>query len=565
MKIKLHYSVFLIILILGIFFRSFNLKNIPPSIFSDEVDIGYQALTYNRTHTDYFGNKFPLFFQSYADWHAPFAIFPVSIFQKIIGVNIYSLKIPSILFGIVSLIFFYLLIKNISKSKSMALISLLLISFSPWHIHYSRTNFEAVSGMILFLILGIFFWAKYLNNKKNNFLYLSLICFCLTPYFYGTAKLFLFFLFLSLIIVWRKKILSLKIKQKFLSIIICFIILFPLIYSTLFTESNSRFAYISIFSDPTISSQVDYQRFSDATLTHQGQIGINPNFLSKAFNNKITVIGRTFLKNYFSSFSTEFLILQGDSNLRQGFKFQGYFFYFDLFIIFLGIYYAFLKEKKFSTFFLLLLLFAPIPFSLTRDSNSAHATRLILMLPSLIYFLSFGYQKILKTSKIIFTLLLFIFVLNFSLFWYNYNIQYPQISARYWHTGIKEIILSSESQKNNFSKIFYSGKDESMLPFFLYYTQYQSSTNPSDPVKSFIWDNSHFFTGLQTDNKYYFGLIEWDNLLNNSKNCPDCLFVLDDREYKEIISKNNNSELKIIDTQKTKYSDNYIYYLVSVK
>jgi 4-amino-4-deoxy-L-arabinose transferase-like glycosyltransferase len=563
MKNKVYLIFFGLILIATIFFRFSNLKNTPPSLFSDEVDIGYQAITYNRTLTDYFGHKFPIFFQSYSDWHTPFSIIPVAISQKFFGINVLSLKLPSIIFGILSAVFFYFLILSITKSKTLALLSFLFIGLSPWQIHYSRTNFESVTGMLLFLTLGILFWSKFIKEKSNKFLSLSLICFSLTPYFYSTAKLFIFFIFVSLLIIWRKTLLKTKITQFILPTIFCFITLLPLVLSTLLTNSNGRFAYINIFTDPTISKTVDYQRFSDSTTSNYGQIGVRPSISSKIFNNKITVISKTFFKNYLSSFSTEFLVTKGDTNLRQGFGTQGYFYYLDFFIIVIGIFYSLKKNKKYSLFFILLLIFAPIPFSLTRDATSAHATRLILMLPSLIYFMAYGYQKILKFSKIIFIALIIIFLFNFGNFWHNYNFNYPQISARYWHTGIKEIILSAESQKNNFQKIYYSSRDESMIPFFLYYTQYKSVTNPSAPAKSLIWDNSTFFTGMQTENKYYFGQVDWSNLLNDKNKYQNSLFVVNGNDYELIQKERGKFNVNIIDTQKTIFADNFIYYLVS--
>lgn len=564
MKNKIHIITVISIIILAIFLRLSNLSKIPPSIFSDEVDIGYQAITFNRTFTDYFGNKFPIFFQSYSDWHTPFSILPVSLFQKLIGINIYSLKLPSIIFGILSLIFFYLSILQITKSNRLSLISLLFISLSPWHIHYSRTNFESITGMLLFFILGILFLSKFLRTKNNKLLSLSLISFSLTPYFYSTAKLFIFFIFLSILIVWKKTLFKIPIKNLLLPIIFCFVTLLPLIHSTLFTKSNNRFSYINIFSDPTLSARVDYERYSDILITNYGSIGVSPSFLSKFFNNKLTLVSRTFLKNYFSSFSMDFLVFKGDSNLRQGFGTQGYFFYFDIFIILLGIIYSLKINSKFSSFFILLLLFAPIPYSLTRDSNSAHATRLILMLPSLIYFLSYGYEKIFKLSKYLFLFLILFFIFNFSYFWFSYNYRYPLISARYWHTGIKEIIMSSQQQKNNFSKIFYSSRDESMLPFFLYYTQYKSTKNYSAPTKSLISETSTFFSGLQANDKYYFGQIDWNNINSLKENCSSCLFVINQNEY-ELIKNNKNVDIEVIDTEKTIFEDNLSYYLITLK
>lgn len=560
---KYTFILFFTILALGVFFRVYKLDSFPPSPFSDEVDIGYQAVTFGRTQTDYYGNKFPIFFQSFSDWHAPLAIIPVTISQKIFSINLYSLKIPSIIFGILTTIAFYFLLKRITKSNTLSIIGFLLINISPWHIHYSRTNFESVTGMLLFIILGIYFWHKFIKASSYKNLFFSLVCFSVTPYFYSTAKLFLIFIYISLFIVWKDILVKFNIKKIFIYFISSTTLLVPLIYSTLTTDSNIRFSYINIFSDPTVSKTINFARLQDAVTDNGDKIGQSPSLISKIFHNKTTEWSSRFINNYFLSFSSEFLFTKGDTNLRQGFGNHGYLFYLDLFTIVIGIFYSLKSSKKYSQLFLLLLLFAPIPFALTRDSSSAHATRLILMFPSLIYFSSFGLLKILKYSKIIFYSFIFIYAFQFSTFWHDYLYHYPQISARYWHTGIKEAINQANYYGNNYQKIYYSNSYESMIPFFLYYNQYKSPLTPSAPIKSLTPENKNSFSGLQLDTKYYFGHLEWSTLTKDIKNYQDSLFIITKMDKETIDSQ--TKKIKIIETIKPRYLESETFYLITFK
>jgi len=57
---------------------------------------------------------------------------------------------------------------------------------------------------------------------------------------------------------------------------------------------------------------------------------------SKIFHNKYGLILGKFITNYFSSFSTDFLFINGDQNARQGFGGAGLLYYLDFFLIILA-------------------------------------------------------------------------------------------------------------------------------------------------------------------------------------------------------------------------------------
>ncbi|MFA6369165.1 MAG: hypothetical protein WCX20_02180, partial [Candidatus Shapirobacteria bacterium] len=98
------------ILLFSFFLYLYKNTEFPPSLFSDEVDINYQAFIFNNRNTDYFGNKFPIHFHSFVDWQPSFFIYSVALIQKIVGHSDVSIRISSAIFGTLTILFFCLII-----------------------------------------------------------------------------------------------------------------------------------------------------------------------------------------------------------------------------------------------------------------------------------------------------------------------------------------------------------------------------------------------------------------------------------------------------------------------
>jgi len=562
-----------LIIILLFSFCLYFYKNttVPPSLFSDEADANYQAFVFNNRGTDYFGNKNPVHFHSFSDWRTSLYIYSIAFTQKFVGHTDIATRLPATIFGVLSVFVFFLILKNLFKNHIWAIIGSFLFSITPWLFHYSRIGFEA-TGMLLFLLLGFYHWIKFINYKKDKFLFFSAASFLLTIYFYSTAKLFLIFIGIAILFLWFKMIINLPLKTKIILGLIILIGSLPFLIDTFKGRSGYRFSYISIFSDPTISKTVDYLRYEDSVIIFGKQIGLKPMFISKIYHNKITQYAEMFTKNYFSAFSTEFLFLKGDGNLRQGVQAVGNLFFPDLLLIVIGISSLFLKKSsnyKFYLFFLISLICAPIPFALTRDSSFPHSTRLILMLPFLIIFSLLGLKKIFEItkSKTIIGLILFLYIICFGRFIHQYYFHYSNISARDWHYGMKEAVIKAVN--TNYSKIYFINSYEPFMPFFLNYSEYLPSDKNISPSQSLVWDNNESFNGMQTENKYYLGNVEWPLIFNDISN--DILYVVPERELTKIKNsledyyEKNQVKLKlnILYQVEKKYTEQEVIYLIN--
>lgn len=532
---KIRYIFLVLIIFFAAFVRLYKITTLPPALYYDEVDAGYQALIFNNNKTDYYGNKFPVHFHSFGDYRTSLHIYSIALLQHLTNNQDLSIRLPSAIYGVLSVFVLFLITKSLIPS--------FLLALSPWAIHYSRIGFE-VSGMTLCLLLGILFWQKYLKNKKLLNIYLTIIFFCLTPYFYSTSKLFIIIIALLIIIIWRETIIKIGIKKLIFPIIFTIILLIPLARDTLRGNAGYRFSYIGIFTLPHREQVVDTLRYQDASVDHPNEIGVSTSFASKIFHNKYQLVAKRFVSNYVNSFSPDFLLLRGDNNARHGFGDHGLLYLVDMIFIFVGLgSFLFLdKKNKISCLFFWLLIFSPIPYALTRDSDFPHATRLILMLSSVIYFSYLGIKYLKTKFHYVLYLIIPIYAIFFINFWHYYSYHYPQDSARVWNMGMEEAVKVTNNYPNN--TLVFSDSYLSFVSFFLYYHPYILKSG--DSLDNHLKETSnHSFSGQVIDNKYYFGHINWTNLSNFPK---DTIYITPSSEYK-INSPQNYQIIKLIDKE----------------
>ncbi|MDD4938307.1 MAG: glycosyltransferase family 39 protein [Candidatus Shapirobacteria bacterium] len=498
---KTKYLLLVIIILFGSFIRLFKISNLPPSLYYDEVDAGYQAMVFNQNQTDYYGNKFPIHFHSFGDYRTSLHIYSIALFQKITNNPELSIRLPSAIYGIVSIFILFLITKSLIPS--------FLLAISPWAIHYSRIGFEA-SGMLLCLLLAIYFWQIFIKNNRFKYLYLTVLFLCLTPYFYSTAKFFIIIIVILFALIWRQEIFKIGFKKLILPFLFAVLLLLPMTKDTLTGKAGFRFSYISIFTLPHREQIVDTLRYQDASIDHPDQIGISTSFLSSIFHNKYQLVAQKFISNYINSFSPEFLFLKGDLNARHGFGNHGLVYIVDFVFIVFGLFITFkTKQKnKLSLFFFWLLILSPIPYSLTRDSDSPNATRLILMSPSIIYFAYLGIKYIQQKYKGSIFLIILIYGLSCFSFWHYYYYHYPQESAAVWNTGMKEVIAVT----NNYPQktLIFSDSYLSFVSHFLFYHPYTLTPNIS-LMNNLQKIENRSFSGQVLDDKYFFGKINWNN------------------------------------------------------
>src|SRR3989344_9127248 len=245
-----------IVLAVAVFLRFWQIDKVPVSLFGDEIDVGLQAYSIAQTGKDYFGNSLPVLFHSFSEYRLPLQLYLDVPFIKILGLNEWGVRIPSAIMGIVSIIAFYLLVKEFFDKK-VAAIATVFLAVSPWHFIYSRQANDA--GILLpFILLGTLCFVK--GTKKFKFLIYSAVFFTLGIYAYAIASLFVPLFGVFLVFIYRKKIVAYGTKRLVLLAVISLSLLAPYIAQSVNGRTTQRFSYISAVPNKDIVAEVEARR-----------------------------------------------------------------------------------------------------------------------------------------------------------------------------------------------------------------------------------------------------------------------------------------------------------------
>src|SRR3989344_7734823 len=177
MKINKIYLLLGLIVFLGFFLRFYQLGTNPPSLTWDEAAWGYNAYSLGIDARDEFGRFLPLdYLESFGDFKPPVYAYLDIVPVKIFGLNEFAVRFPSALFGTLTVLLTYFLVKRIfrenhkssiinHKSEAIALLSALFLAISPWHIMLSRAAFEA-NIATFFIVLGIWLFLLSMQGKR---------------------------------------------------------------------------------------------------------------------------------------------------------------------------------------------------------------------------------------------------------------------------------------------------------------------------------------------------------------------------------------------------------------
>lgn len=502
------------IIILATVLRLWQLGLTPPSPDWDEVALGYNAYSLLHTGKDEFGKFLPVVLRSFDDYKPALYAYLTVPTVAIFGVSIFAVRLPSALFGILSVlaVFFlcYELFENYKYKNHLSLVSALFLAISPWSIQFSRVGFEANVAAALNIFTVLFFLK---GLKKPWFLFISVICAGLTIYAYQSEKVFAPLLVLALILIYHKKLLSIKKKYLVGALILGIIVAMPMLtYLVSDKSSLLRLRGTSIFNYQTeiLKSQVqDIQRDN----TNNDKIGA-------LFDNRRLVYTKTIIGGYLSHFDLNWLFIRGDIE-RHHAPNMGLLYLFELPLILFGIYLLlfgdFSKQTKLLIFGWLLL--APIPASIT--TGVPHAVRTLNFLPtwqilsalglvgivallSNIKFQIFKFKlwKLLAISYMLFAMF------NFAYYLDQYFVQLNYYDSADWQYGYKQAVEEVKAIGDKYKEIIVSDRqpmDKSYM-FFLFYLKYSPSDYQIIGAKSSGGYAEHHAFG-----KYTFRPIDWQN------------------------------------------------------
>lgn len=498
--------IFSAILVLAIFLRIFRLDSVPPALFGDEIDVGYQAYSLGQTGRDLSGRFLPFYLKSLTEFRTPLYIYSAVPFVGIFGLNEYGVRLPAVFWGIVSIIGIYFLSRKLFNPRT-ALAAMFIAAISPWHLQYSRASFE-VTMLLSFLIFGTYFFLKGLNRSK--FLFLSAILLVSSIYIYSTAVVFVPLLILLLVVINWNQVKKISIKIIFPIILLGAILLLPVLVSMITGEAKERFSGISIFQDTVLLDKIN--------LARQGQEFYNPDGTSEKVSSKVEAVFfnrpmiflQVFITNYFRSLSPSFLFSEGDINFRQGIHEMGHLYYFEVILLILGILTLIRGELKKSILILGWLVLAPIPASLT-FGGGFHATRLFIMFAPLAILSGLGINWLIEkmggiSGRALIVIVGILFIFNTVFYLYRYHVHYGPESWRWWHVGFKEAMQFIDLEDEKYRLVGFNNTYEPSLIRFLFWNK----VNPlefQNEYKKTLGSSEIFpgYEGFKFKDKYFFG------------------------------------------------------------
>ncbi len=500
---KMTLIIFAIIILLGSILRLWQLGNTPPSLNWDEVALGYDAYSIFETGRDEFSAKFPIILRSFDDYKPALYAYLIIPAYKAFGLNEFAVRLPSAFFGILTLISVFYLSKKLFNRNDLALLVMLILAISPWHIQFSRVAFESNVGLAFNVFAATLFLYSF---KRPYLLIIAAIMAGLSLHTYQSEKVFTPLFMLGISVIYLKDLLRIPRKYLIGAVFAGLIVILPLlIYIVNDQNALLRAKGTSIFSNNTVLLKENAKR-NEYNITANNPLG-------RILDNRRIVYAKSIANGYLSHFDPNWL-LKGDIGRHHAPE-MGLIYLWELPIILFGIYILlfskFDKKTKYLIFFWFAL--APVPASVTQEVP--HAVRTLNFLPTWQIFTALGlwgaiiFLRTLNISKIykatILGLVGAFIVFNFVYYLNQYFVQQNYFSAQDWIYGHKQMISEVLKREKKFEKIVISDDrpmDKSYM-FYLFFSKYppekyQQTKSPSGNFKTH-----------QKFGKYEFRPINW--------------------------------------------------------
>lgn len=516
MKGKITYLILLIIIVIASILRLWRIGDVPISPDWDEVALGYNAYSIIETGRDEYGEFLPIILRSFDDYKPALYAYLAIPSISVLGLNVTAVRFPSALFGILTVLLVFFLVKELFKKDNVALLTSFLLAISPWHIQFSRIAFESNVGLAFNVFAALFFlWGL----RKPWLLILSSLFASVNLYAYQSEKVFTPLLLTALIILFRKELFLLPKKYIVIAAMLGFFVSMPIAHYTLTNrEALSRAKDVSILANTTPFLQENVQRLIRDRERHD--------YLGLILDNRRVTYLKTITASYLSHFDLNWLFIKGDI-ARHHAPNMGLLYLWELPFLMIGIYMlvfgTFDKRAKLVIF--LWFLIAPIPASIT--SGVPHAVRTLNFLPTFQIFTAIGaltvFQSIsninyeitkIHIKYLISALYFLFFIFNFLYFLNQYFVQQNYFHSQYWQYGYEEAVSAIRGVENEYNKIIVSNQpplDQSYI-FFLFYLKY-----PPDIYQKEVRFASGKLAEIHRFGKFEFRPIDWNTESKDKK------------------------------------------------
>lgn len=487
MKNKKIIIFFIAILCIAAFLRIWKLGDIPSGLHNDEADIGYIAYSILKIGRSPYGDTNPFAIQeAWGGSRVPLYIYSVVPSIAVFGLTPFAVRFPSAIYGILSVLVTFFLLRKLFHSDRIGLLGALLFATNPWAIHISRQGLlESIA--VFFVLTGIYFFT--IIKKSQKYYVLSAIFFSASLFSYDAPKIFLP-LFLPLLL-WFYRGEVIKNKKHSLVFVSIFVFFYVLMLTTTFIGKQTKdFEAVSLFRWDQIKAQVDAER----------HLTLAPLWLSSIFHNKVIVVMEKLLHSYGEVFTLNWFFISGYGNLQESVARHGQYLLFSLPFFFIGLSLIILHTKE-QRILLWWMILGAIPGALTTGN---YAYRSVLFLPVPIFLTAIGIDYFVEQTKKITYFkkpLLYgtacIGLLLFLQYFNTYYFDYPVYASEYWSKQQQDILADVIEKRQSYDSVFVVGRWETPYAFF-------TRTDPNVFLKAY--KNQEIIRGIHVmklDNVYF--------------------------------------------------------------
>ena len=464
-KKNLHSIILVLILCISFFLRMYKISQVPASLAPDEVALGYNAFSLLHTGMDEHGKFLPLSFVSFGDGKLPVYIYFDTLFIALAGLTELTVKIPSILSGVIATFLIFSIGNLLFKNKSIALFCALLYAVSPWNIYFSRMAYEANLATTLFLG-GLYFYLLHIVQNKKNSIIISSFLFSLTIFTYHSYVLFTPLFFVMVSFLFRKNIRRDRSTVFAVGIFLTFLII---AYFSIIKGSIIKAGNVGIFNNKDII----YNRVE----VLRGDNVLGNDVIKKVFYNKYLGVSYQIIQNYLLSFSPAFLFDKGGEKLLHNLGFFGNLYVIEALFILVGISSLFWNKEKYVPLLLIWGILGPIPSSITEDAPNT--ARLMTIMPLLVLISAYGFYSLLRYVKkfktirwLLYTVIFLVFFINVGYFVDIYFEHMNYHRARFFLYSFREAVFLSQRYPDY--NIVVKGPDNFPYIYFLFYNSFNT-------------------------------------------------------------------------------------------
>lgn len=481
------YVIPVLIFVLAVFLRFYNLASIPNGLQQDETSIGYNAYSVALTGKDEYGIKTPLYFKAFGEYKLPGIIYGSVIPIKIFGLTPFGVRFFSALTGALTIPVIYWFILNLFHKDSknvkeapttLASIGALFLALNPWHIHFSRGAFE-VTPALFFLTLGatLFLWG--VQKEKTFYAVLGILSLMISVYTYNITRVLAPVLLVYLIASNAGKF---TFKKFFLPVFITSVVaLLPFIFSISSSGGLNAARGTLIFSSAVVQAGL---------LEFRSYVISLPPIFTKLFFNMWFLTLWQYIQNLAKYVSVEFFFLSGPTHGNHGIGNNGLFYLFDLPLIIAGIVYLYRIKIRQAKLLITWIIATMAIASLTREVPQA--TRSFFLIVPLVILSSCGFvwfarkTRELKRALRLATIGGFFFSVVFMLSWYftSYYVRFPVAYAKSWRSEDKSVSEFISSHKDEYDRILIDSGSGFMYTSYLFYSGFPPDLFQSTVIRS---------------------------------------------------------------------------------